>query len=98
MVAAAVTTPLDALKTRSQVVMSVEITQAMGAAKEASTGGAAPHTVGEAAPCDYVWALVYRHKPPIASNPSHVASAPAGPQSTMAIARNILETEGVSGL
>jgi hypothetical protein len=105
MVAAAVTNPLDVLKTRSQVVMSVEITQAMGAAKEASTG-AAPPTQWERRPslCDHAGALVYRHKPPIASNPSHVASqgpgtaAPAGPQSTMAIARNILETEGVSGL
>jgi solute carrier family 25 protein 39/40 len=106
MVAAAVTTPLDVLKTRSQVVMSVEVTQAMGTASAASTG-AAPQTVGEAALCDHAGELVYRPKPPIASNLSHVASTGPGlaaataagpPQSTMAIARNILATEGVSGL
>jgi solute carrier family 25, member 39/40 len=116
MMAAAVTTPLDVLKTRSQViVVPSEYGQvARNAAAAAELAMASAHRIGGAAAavCDHAGATLAYPKPsaslyaaiggggssPRGVGASAAAETAATPQSTIAMARSIVEAEGVSGL
>lgn len=94
MIAAAVTTPLDVLKTRIQV-MAPELIQA--ASTSAAESSSVSVQVGESAVCDHAGALVYE-KPVVGPATSGTGNTAAKPQSIVAMARTVVETEGVSGL
>lgn len=98
MIAAAVTTPLDVLKTRSQIV-SNDVIQTFGTSVTQTASSTVlstqQHHIGEAALCDHAGALVYHQKPIISTTTAGAAANK--PQSTISIARNILTTEGIPG-
>jgi len=88
-IAAAFTTPLDVLKTRSQIVP-----QTVAVAGASSEGGIA---VASAAMCDHGGALAVHHKlVPMASSTNGTGMTKAS--STIHLMTNIVEKEGISGL
>jgi solute carrier family 25 protein 39/40 len=103
MIAAAVTTPLDVLKTRSQI----DVVQPLGptATKTASLTAVSSHhhhhQIGQTAVCDHAGALVYHEKPILSTAGTIDRGADVvvnRPQPILSIARNILTTEGIPGL
>ena len=83
-IAAACTTPLDVLKTRSQIA-----TPAVSISEATSRGGI---TAASTAMCDHGGALAVEHK--YVSMPAAKGSAN---ETTIQLAKSILETEGISG-